>query len=330
MKRTISVIMAIVMMVILVGCGSNSAESTGANKTDFKGTRLAMGTSSVSSTYYILGTGWAELMKNKLGVEVSIEATPGGITNMQSMKSGDMDLGLTTCWLAGQGMDGTNWANGTKYDTIRTMFPTHSSVMYIFTLASSGINTIQDVEGKRVACGAAGSTSGDAAPLVFDALGIKPASYTGLSSTATCDALKDGTVDVGIGVTGIPASWLLDLETAKDIKIIPLSDEDLKKILADQPYWAAGKIPGGTYKNHADDIPCIAYWNEAICNADMDADLVYTMVKTTFENLETLKQVDKNAAGIDVANLDTMVMPLHPGALRYYEEIGVKIPDKLK
>ncbi len=299
-------------------------------KKDYKGTRLAMGTSSVGSTYYILGTGYAELMKNQLGIEVSIEATPGGITNMQAMRSGDMDLGLTTCWLAGQGMEGTNWADGTKYDMIRTMFPTHSSVMYIFTLADSGINTIQDCEGKRVGCGSAGSTSGDAAPLVFEALGITPKSFTGLSSTGECDALKDGTIDVGIGVTGIPASWLLDLETAKDIKIIPLSDSDLETILKEQPFWAAGKIPGGVYKNHDEDIPCIAFWNEAICTADMDEDLVYTMTKTAYQNLETLKAVDRNAAGIDVANLDTMVMPLHPGAKRYYEEIGVTIPDKLQ
>ena len=351
MKRIVSLGLAAALVLALSACSGGNASATtaapaasaapaatsaapettaAAPKADFKGTRLAMGTSTVGSTYYILGTGYAELMKNQLGIEVSIEATPGGITNMQAMRSGDMDLGLTTCWLAGQGMEGTNWADGVKYDMIRTMFPTHSSVMYIFTLADSGINTIQDCEGKRVGCGSAGSTSGDAAPLVFEALGITPKSYTGLSSTGECDALKDGTIDVGIGVTGIPASWLLDLETAKDIKIIPLSDSDLEAILKNQPFWAAGKIPGGVYKNHNEDIPCIAFWNEAICTADMDEDLVYTMTKTAFENLDALKAVDRNAAGIDVANLDTMVMPLHPGAIRYYEEIGVTIPDKLK
>ena len=350
MKRFVSILLAAAMLLGISACGGSSGSSSQQQPAqqgteamaedtkeaaapatpDFKGTRLAFGTSSVTSTYYIMGTGWTEVMKNHLGLEISVEATPGGITNMQSMRSGDMDLGLTTCWLAGQGMEGSNWAEGVKYDTIRSMFPTHSSVMYIFTLADSGINTVQDIEGKRVGCGTAGSTSGDAAPLMLEALGITPKSYTGLSSTATCDALKDGTIDVGIGVTGIPAAWMLDLETAKDIKIISLTEADLDAILADQPYWAAGTIPGGVYKNHDEDIPCIAYWNEMVVNADMDEDLVYAMTKATYENLDELIAVDRNAAGIKVENLDTMVMPLHPGALRYYEEIGATIPDKLK
>lgn len=338
MKRFLSMILALMMALAVTACGggntgddsSGSSDSSGStNKTETY--RLALGTSSTGSTYYILGTGWANIMQEKVsGVEMSIEATPGGITNMQSMRSGDMDLGMTTCWLAGDGWNGTAWAEGTKYDNCRSLFPTHSSVMYIFTLAGSGIETIQDCEGKRIGCGAAGSTSGDGAPLLFEALGIAPASYTGLASTGMCDALKDGTIDVGIGVTGVPASWLLDLETTKDIRLIPLNEDDLAVVLKDQPYWAAGAIPGGVYKNHEEDIPCIAYWNMIIANESLPEDLVYNLCKATYESIEELAEVDQNARSIDTQYLDTMTMPLHPGAVRYYEERGVEIPDSLR
>lgn len=340
MKRLIAFLLALTMLFALAACTAKNetadtaapSETASNDSAASSGTtRLVFGTSTTGSTYYILGTGWADVMKSAVpGVEISIEATPGGITNMQSMRSGDMDMGMTTSWLAGDGWAGTAWAEGTKYDNCLSMFPTHSSVLYIFTLADSGINSIMDLEGKAIGTGALGSTSGDAVPLLLDALGITVKSTANLAATGICDALKDGTIDVGFGVTGVPASWMLDLETSKDIKIIPLTEDEISTILAEQPYWSSGAIPGGVYKNHDEDIPCITFGNFFMANKDMDEELVYNLVKATFENKAEIEKVDKNAAGIDVANFGFLTMPLHPGAQRYYEEIGVEIPDNLK
>ena len=323
MKRFLNAILA---LAVLFTCAANDKASGGE-----RNYRLALGTSAVGSTYYILGTGWGNIMKAAVpGVEVSIEATPGGITNMQSMRNGDMDLGMTTCWLAGDGREGTGWAEGTKYDNCLSLFPTHNSVLYIFTLADSGINSISELEGKRIATGPLGSTSGDAVPLILDALGITAKNIVNLSSIGTCDALKDGLVDVCFGVTGVPASWLLDLETTKDIKIIPLSQEEIAKILAAQPFWSSGSIAGGVYKKHDADIPCIAYWNMVVANESLPESLVYNLCKATYENIENLAKVDRNAHNISYENVATMTMPLHPGALKYYTEQGVEIPASLK
>ena len=204
-------------------------------------------------------------------------------------------------------------------------FPVDSWVPYLSIDFS-----IKDLEGKAIGTGALGSTSGDAVPLLLDALGINVKSTANLSSNGICDALKDGTIDVGFGVTGVPASWMLDLETSKDIKIIPLSEDEINTVLAAQPYWSSGVIPGGVYKNHDEDIPCITFGNFFIANKDLDEDLVYNLVKATFEHKAEIEKVDKNAEGIDVENLGFLTMPLHPGAQRYYEEIGVEIPDNLK
>lgn len=322
MKKCIHSLLAIALLAVCV----SSANGYGGERH-----RLALGTSAVGSTYYILGTGWGNIMKNTVpGVEVSIEATPGGITNMQSMRNGDMDLGMTTCWLAGDAREGTGWAKGEKYTNCLSMFPTHNSVLYIFTLADSGINSIMDLDGKQIGTGPLGSTSGDAVPLVLDALGLKPRGIVNLSSIGVCDALKDGLIDVGFGVTGVPASWLVDLETTKDIKILPLSKDEIGKILAAQPFWAGGAIAGGVYKNHDVDIPCIAYWNMMVANENLSDNLVYNLCKATYENIENLAKVDRNARSISFENVKTMTMPLHPGALKYYGEQGVEIPASLK
>lgn len=332
MKRFISIFLVLSIALFAVSCTSpQEAPPSGEDETSLKAARLVLGSSVVSSTYYIMATGWANLIQEKLPqISISVEATPGGITNMQSMRQGDMDLGMTTCWLAGDGKDGTGWAKGIKYDNCLSMFPTHSSVMYIYTLEENGIDSIYDIEGKNIACGSPGSTSGDAVPLLLDALGITPRNISNLNATGMSDALKDGTIDVAFGVTGIPAAWLLDLEAVKDVKLIPLLEEDMNKILEAQPYWGRGVIPAGTYKNQPEDVPVIAYWNMLVANDNLSEDLIYNLCKITFENIDELSKVDPNFRSITYENIDTMVMPLHPGALKYYNEQGVEIPEHLK
>ena len=154
MKRFLGILFVLVMVFSALPLHAGGAQG-GGQVSAGKTYRLSLGSSTTGSTYYILAAGWANLMHlNIPGVEVSVEATPGGITNMQSMRNGDMDLGMTTTWLAGDGWNGTSWAEGVKYDNCLSMFPTHSSVLYIFTLANSGINSVMDLNGKRIATGA--------------------------------------------------------------------------------------------------------------------------------------------------------------------------------
>lgn len=333
MKKIISIILVLSIALLVISCAPSqqSQPPTENTKNELKAERLALGSSVVSSTYYIMATGWTNLIHDNLPqIEISVEATPGGITNMQSMRKGDMDLGMTTCWLAGDGKEGTGWADGTKYDNCLSVFPTHGSVMYIYTLASNGINSIYDLEGKNIACGSPGSTSGDAVPLLLDALGITPKNVSNLNATGMSDALKDGTIDVAFGVTGIPAAWLLDLESTKDVKLIPLLKDEMDKILENQPYWGSGFIPAGTYKNQSEDVPVIAYWNMLVANDSLSDDLIYKLCEITYDNIDKLSKVDPNFKCITYENLSTMTMPLHPGALKYYTDKGVEVPDELK
>ena len=109
MKRLIAFLLALTMLFALAACSAKTETADAAAPSETASndsaassgtTRLVLGTSTTGSTYYILGTGWADVMKSAVpGVEISIEATPGGITNMQSMRSGDMDMGMTTSWL---------------------------------------------------------------------------------------------------------------------------------------------------------------------------------------------------------------------------------------
>lgn len=337
MKKILVLTLCIALLITIVGCGSSidspdgdtpANGATDANSSETE--RMLLGTSSASGTYYILGGGWANIMnKNLENVDISVEVTGGPNTNIQLIEQGEMELGFATSWLAGEAYTGEGWAEGEEYNEIRAMYPMYSSVLYIYTLKDSGIKDIYDLEGKNVSVGAPGATSDLAGRAVLDVLGIEPNSISSLPSDAQINSLKDGTVDANFGITGLPAPWLLDLETTHEIEYIALEQEDIDKILSEYPYWSQGVVPEGTYKHQEGEIPVLTYWNIAIADKDVPNDIVYDLVKTTFDNHDELVEIDPTSIDTIAENIDESSIPLHPGALEYYEEIGIEVPENL-
>lgn len=292
--------------------------------------RLLVGTSSVGGTYYVWGAGWAQIMnKNVKNVDCSVEVTGGPNTNMQLIQRGDMEIGFVTTWLAGEAWTGSGWAQGTKYEELRGMFATYYSVLYIYTLKDSSIKSIYDFEGKRIAVGSPGATSDLAGRAVLNILGIKPKSVTSMPTDSQLSSLKDGTIDACFSITGVPGPFMLELETTHAVQLIALSDNDFKKIKEAQPFWSVEKIPANTFRNQTNDVPVCAYWNMMVCSKKLDNDLVYNLVKTTFEKRDAMLAVDPTAVQTVPEAVGNCVVPLHPGALKYYKEKGIILPERL-
>ncbi|WHH58213.1 TAXI family TRAP transporter solute-binding subunit [Petroclostridium sp. X23] len=344
MKKFMLISLVLLITLSLMGCNANTQSPSNnspsnesqkpaaddTSKSSRQLTRMLLGTSSAGGTYYVLGGGWSKIINNKVNnVEVGVEVTGGPNTNIQLIEKGEMELGYATTWLAGEAFAGEGWAQGEKYQEIRAMFPMYSSVLYIYTLKDKGIKSVYDFEGKNISVGAPGATSELAGRAVLDVLGIKPKSISSLPSDAQINALKDGTVDANFGVTGLPAPWLLDLETTHEVEYIPLSQEDMGKILKEYPYWSQGVVPDKTYKHQTGDIPVITFWNMSVCDKDITDDIVYDLVKTTFESLEELVAIDPTSKSTIPENVANCTIPLHPGALKYYKEKGINVPEKL-
>ncbi|MCF4113225.1 MULTISPECIES: TAXI family TRAP transporter solute-binding subunit [Dethiosulfovibrio] len=292
--------------------------------------RLLMGTSSAGASYYILGSGLAKVLSDNVDdMEVSVEVTGGPTTNIQLIQQGDMELGLSTVWLAGDAYNGTGWTKGKKYQNFRTLCPLYSSILYIYTLKDSGIKSVYDLEGKNVSVGAPGATSELAGRAVLKVLGIKPKSISSLPTSSQVNGLKDGLMDAVFAVSGVPASWLLDLETTHDVAFIPLEQKDMDKVLQEYPFWSKGSIPAGSYKNQGSDVPVFAFWNASIAAKNLSEKTAYNIVKTTFECLDQLIAVDPTAKQASMDKIQHLTTPLHPGALKYYHEQGIEIPERL-
>lgn len=293
-------------------------------------TRLSLGTSSVGGSYFVWGGGWAKIMGEVLkDVSISVEVTGGPSTNIQLIQQRRMDIGFSSVGMAYSGWNGLDWANGVKHNRIRALFPMYASVLYAYALENKPIKSVYDFEGKHITVGAPGSTSDVAGRDVLKTLGITPRKISSLPTNTASDALRDGTADAGFAVSGVPAPFMLDLETTHRIRHMGFSKADLDKITKAFPYYAITTIPKGTYKHMDSDVSTLAFWNIAVADKDLPDDLVYRLVKATFQNREAMIRIDPTAAQMLPENIRFSTVPLHPGALKYYREIGIEIPAHL-
>lgn len=292
--------------------------------------RLVCGTSANTGTYYIYGGNWSKVMNAQVeGVDIACEVSGGPTKNLQLMANGDVDVGFTTGWMAGEAYAGEGAFAGNAATNAKALFPMYSSVMYLYVLADSPVNCLADLEGKHVATGSPGGTSDKAARALLKAMGITPRQVSSLTGDTGANAIKDGIVDAGFYVGSAPASYLMNIETTHKIKFIEISEEEFKKIFEAFPYWTRDVVPAHTYKNQEKDYSFLSFWNYAVAREDLDESLVYDMVKATFENQKNFVKTDKNFKATLAENVSKIVTPLHPGAYKYYKEIGQAVPENI-
>ena len=291
---------------------------------------LVCGTSANTGTYYLYGGNWSKVMNSKVpDVDITCEVSGGPTKNLQLIGNGDIDLGFTTGWMAGEAYAGMGVFEGKPTTKAKAMFPMYSSVMYLYALADSPINSLYDLKGKHVITGSPGGTSDKAARALLKALGIEPSQISSLTGNTGANAIKDGMADAGFYVGSVPASFLMNIETTHKIKFIKITDEEFAKIFEAFPFWTKDVMPANTYKNQPDEYSFISFWNYSIAREDLSEKLVYDMVKATFENNETFIATDKNFRTTTTENVSKIVTELHPGAYKYYKEIGVVVPENI-
>lgn len=292
---------------------------------------LTVGTASQGGTYFIYGTGLASLISESLGVNASAEVTGGPVQNATLVETGDHQIGLVTMGPAYEAWNGqSELAPGVEHRNLRALFPMYQTPFQAVALQSSGINDVADLAGKRVSVGPAGGTAATYWPRFFEIIGVEPQiSYAGASDAT--GQVKDGLIDTFAFAAGLPISAFAQIAAENPVNIFSFTEEQQQQILAERPELAAFEIPGGTYQGFPDAQHTVALWNFAVTHAEMPEELAYEITKLVMENNERMLQVHSSAAETVAENVDkNSFLPYHPGAVRYFEEVGVAIPDELK
>lgn len=333
MKNFGLLLLLILMSGLLSACGQENAEAE-ANvpyeEREYPST-ITIGTASQGGTYYIWGGGLATLLENHLGVTSNVEVTGGPVHNMQLMDMEDVQLGMVTEGPLYEGYyDKGVWTNK-EYKDIRVIFPMYDTPFNWFSLKSTGVESIHEHEGKRVGVGPAGGTPGTYNPIVYDILGIEPSKQISSSASDMVSQMLDGQLKhIGFSA-GMPISAVVEAENQADINIYGLNKEDRQKLLDELPYFQEFTIPDGTYDSQEGDIKTVSQFNYGAAHKNANADFIYDLVKTYHENIDQMISTHNSASEAKDPEviLRNKEYPLHIGAIRYYEEIGVDIPKEL-
>ena len=149
-------------------------------------------------------------------------------------------------------------------------------------------------------------------------------SVVNLSLSDLCTALQDGNIDAFLYATPAPGTNFTDLAMSFGIKVVDIGQEAVDKLMAEKPWYHTVVIPAGTYDGCDKDITTFAQYTALCARADVPEETVYNLVKTMMENADALEAVHKNAAGTcPERGIEGALIPMHPGAERYYKEVGV-------
>lgn len=296
---------------------------------------LSIATGGTGGVYYPIGGGFAEIIGRNLdGYSAVAEVTGASVENMALIHRGDATLALVLADTAYQAYHGEGQFEGRRQVTnTRALASIYPNVIQIVTLADSGISSLQDMKGKRVSVGAPGSGTEVNSRAVLASNGLTQDDFRAqrLNFNETADALRDGDIDAGFWSVGPPTSSIMSLAATREISILSLTEDERAAAIETEPVFAAFDLPGGTYEGVSDDTATLGIPNVLIVNADMSDDLAYDLTKLLFEKKDELVNVHSAAENLTVDfTLNATPVPLHPGAIRYFEEIGAEVPDRLK
>ncbi|MBR9902823.1 MAG: TAXI family TRAP transporter solute-binding subunit [Gammaproteobacteria bacterium] len=296
--------------------------------------QLSIATGGTGGVYYPIGGGFAEMINNHIeGAQATAEVTGASVENMGLIMRGDADLALALADTVYQAYNGTDDFEGRQVENIRALASVYPNAVQLVTLAESDIETIADLEGKRVSVGAPGSGTELNARALLEANGISYEDFTPqrLNFNETADAIRDGDIDAGFWSVGPPTSSILNLAATRDIRLISLSDEEVANAQAEEEVFAPYELAAGMYDGMDEAVQTIGIPNVLVVNSEMDEELAYQLTQLLFENTDELIAVHPAANDTTVEfTMDSTPVPLHPGALRYFEEVGAEIPDRLR
>lgn len=289
---------------------------------------VLFGGAAITGVYYQVALQISNIMNKHMGAEYNYIGRPtgGSVFNINALDRVAFDFAVAQSDRNFQGYNGTADWEGKPVKGLRSVFSMHPETVMLVTRKDAGINSVEDLKGKRVNIGNPGSGQRGNAEDVLRLYGLdhtKDFRAEGLQQTEASRALVDRNIDAFFYTVGNPSAAIEEPAQSVDLKMIPINSDAIKTFVAEHPYYIMTSIPGGTYRGIDEDIETFAVTATVVTNESVDEQVVYDMVKTVFENLEELKA---SHAAFRYLNPEEMLQglsaPIHPGAMKYYKEKG--------
>jgi TRAP transporter TAXI family solute receptor len=324
----------VIALALVVGVAFSAGFGAFVSKAEAKTTFVTIGTGGITGVYYPTGGAIAKMVNKKrkeYGIRATVESTGGSVFNINAIMSGDLEFGVAQSDRQYQAVQGiADWKDKGPQTDLRAVFSVHPETVDLIAAVDSGINSLADLKGKRVNIGNIGSGYRKNAIDALEANGLnwdKDFHAESLKAAEAPGLIQDGRIDAAFYTVGHPSGYYKEATSgARKVKFVPI--ENVDGLLAKYPYYAKAvtrvkeMYPGA---ENDENVPTFGVKATFVTSAKVPDNVVYAIVKEVFDNFEAFKKLHPAYAGLTKQNmLEGLSAPLHPGALKYYKEVGLK------
>ena len=313
-KRVATICLALAMAVGVAGCGGGDSGEKFIN----------IATGGTAGTYYPIGNAIADIIKKDVkGVDANAQSTGASVANINMLSEGRVEMAIVQNDIAYYALNGTELFEK-KVENLRGIASLYPETCQFVTLDGSGINSISDLKGKRVAVGAQGSGVEGNVRQILKVYGMTydDISPQFLSFAEASTALRDGTVDVACLTAGYPTASVQDIASQKQIRLIPLDSDKVDALIAEYPFYTRTTIPANTYQGFSAEVPTVSVMAILVTNDKMDAQVGYDVTKAIFSNIVKLESAHSAAKSIskETALNGMNFVKMNEGAEKFLKE----------
>ena len=322
MKNRHWLVLLMVCMLIFVSACSSDNGATAEGKPD----RITFSTGTTSGVYYPLGALLATHWTNTNDLSVTAQASNGSVENLKLMQRGESHLAFSTVNIIWEAYNGENSFGDKKYEDVRILANLYPNVSHIIALNDAKIDSINDLDGESFVLGAAGSATELESKLILKAHGVQSVKENYVGFGEAVDLMRNKQVKAVNIYTGVPAAGASELISTVDSKLVSFTKEGVANMTDEKNPWNFEYvIEKGTYEGQEEDILTVGQYSTIAVDVNLSEETVYEMTKSLWENLDTLSEGHSVVKAFDLekAVTGTADVPLHPGAEKYYKEIGV-------
>jgi TRAP transporter TAXI family solute receptor len=299
-----------------------------------KTTFITIGTGGITGVYYPTGGAIAKIVnkkKDEYGIRCTVESTGGSVFNVNAVMSGDLEFGVVQSDRQYQAINGlAEWKDKGKQEDLRAVFSIHPEAINLVAAVDAGIENIEDLKGKRVNIGNPGSGQRQNSIDALNAVSIDYKTDLTAESVKAAEApglLQDGRIDAFFYTVGAPSGAIKEATAgARKVRFVPVSGPGIDKLIADNPYYAKATIPVSLYPGAQNDSDVQTFGVKAtfVTSAKVPENVVYAITKEVFDNFDAFKKLHPAYAVLTKQNmLEGLSAPLHPGAEKYFKEVGL-------
>lgn len=327
MKKGIVLSVAFLFAVVMI---MGAAPTTAQAKVQF----VTIGTGGITGVYYPTGGAIAKMVNKKrkeYGIRATVESTGGSVFNINAIMAGDLEFGVAQSDRQYQAVKGiANWKDKGPQKDLRAVFSIHPESVDLIAAVDANINSMQDLKGKRVNIGNIGSGYRKNALDALEANGLdykKDFHAESLKAAEAPGLIQDGRIDAAFYTVGHPSGYYKEATSGvRKVKFVPITN--IESLLAKYPYYAKSatlmkNYPGAV--NTEASVPTFGVKATLVTSIKVPDNVVYAITKEVFDNFETFKKLHPAYEGLTKESMLTgLSAPFHPGALKYYKEVGLK------